>query len=172
MTLVKAAILFTIFATLGGLGVHFGWDPEESKVLSHYLLGLGCLFVGCAGGVFLIILAKWGLVLIDVIIFPQEPGDPPPALYRLPEWYISQGRVEEALLEYQKISKAHPREVECWKGMLDVLVTHMDNVQAARKVARTSIRKVRVKANQDSLREYYQQLTGEHLKISFFDSLF
>lgn len=167
MSLVKAIILFVVFAALGVAGVHFGWNPEESKVTQPVLFGLGCLFVGLAGGVLLIMLAKWGLVLIDVVMFPGEPGAPPPALYKLPEWYISEGRYEEALDEYEKISKTHPKEVECWKGMLDVLVTHMGNTDAARKAARTGVRKVRAKENQDYLREYYAWLTGEPLKNSF-----
>lgn len=159
-------MLFVVFAALGTAGIHFGWDVEESKVLSYPLLGLGCVFIACAGGVLLILGAKGGLILIDMIMFPGEAGDPPPALYKLPEWYISEGRFGDALEEYEKISKAHPKEVECWTGMLDVLVTHMGNIDIARKTARTGMRKVRSQEKQEQLRQYYLSLTGETLKPS------
>jgi hypothetical protein len=166
MSLVKALVLFVLFGALGAAGTHFGWDAEKSEVLSYPLLVIGCIFVGLAGGVFLIVLAKGGLLLIDILMFPGEPGDPPPALYKLPEWYLTEGRFADALIEYEKIAKIHPRELACWTGMLDVLVTHMGNVDAARKIARTGLRKLRDKENQAQLRQYYLTLTGEELKMS------
>ncbi|MEM6883506.1 MAG: hypothetical protein AAF571_00635 [Verrucomicrobiota bacterium] len=166
MSLIKAIILFLVLGALGAVGVHFGWDPEESKVVSYPLFAPGMFCVVIAGGVFLIVIAKIGLILIDMILFPGEPGDPPPALYKLPEWYISEGRFGDALEEYEKISKAHPKEVECWTGMLDVLVTHMGNINAARKTAQTGLRKVRAQEKQEQLRQYYMGLTGETLKPS------
>ncbi len=169
MSLVKAIILFVVFAALGASGAHFGWDPAESKVLSYPFLLIGCLFIGLAGGVFLIVLAKGGLVLIDIIMFPGEPGDPPPALYKLPEWYISEGRYEEALDEYQKISKIHPKDLACWTGMLDVLITYMGDAATAKKSARIGLRKLRSTEQREQLRQYYHGLTGEVLKPSWWN---
>lgn len=166
MSLIKAFILFVVFGGLGAAGAHFGWDPEESKALSYPFLFIGCLFIGLAGGVLLIVLAKGGLILIDIIMFPGDPGDPPPALYKLPEWYITEGRYEEALDEYEKISKIHPRELACWTGMLDVNITYLGDPAAAKKSARTGLRKLRSKENQDQLKQYYLGLTGETLKPS------
>lgn len=161
--------MFAVFAVLGVTGIHFGWDAEKSEVLSYpFMLG-GCLFIGLAGGVFLILLAKGGLLLIDVLMFPGDAGDPPPALYKLPEWYISEGRFEDALAEYEKISQAHPREVECWTGMLDVLVTHLRDIETARKRARSGLRKVRSPEKQETLRQHYLALTGETLKPSWWN---
>lgn len=164
MSLFKAIVLFIAFAAMGAAGIHFGWDPAESTVLSYPYLLAGCLFIACAGGIALIVLAKGGLVLIDMIMFPGDPGDPPPALYKLPEWYILEGCYSEALDEYQKIAKVHPRQVECWTGMLDVLVTSMGDLPTARKRAQTGLRKVRSPQKQQQLREYYLALTGEELK--------
>lgn len=168
MSLIKALILFTILAIVGGVLAGMGYDGTNSEVSSMPLVIAGSFFIALAGGVFLIVLAKGGLLLIDLIMFPGEPGDPPPALYKLPEWYISENRFGEALAEYEKIAKAHPREPECWAGMVDVLATHMGNLDGARKAARKGYRKLRKKETQEQLRRHYLAVTGEELKPSFF----
>jgi len=168
MSLIKALILFAILAAVGAVLAGLGYNATEGEVTSLPLVIAGSFFIALAGGVFLIVLAKGSLLLIDLIMFPGEPGDPPPALYKLPEWYISENRFGEALVEYEKIAKAHPREPECWTGMVDVLATHMGNLDGARKAARKGLRKLRSKEAQDQLRQHYLQVTGENLKPSFF----
>lgn len=168
MSLLRALIVFSVLAVIGGILAGLGYDATESEVTSLPLVIAGSFFIALAGGVFLIVLAKGGLLLIDLIMFPGEPGDPPPALYKLPEWYISENRFGEALAEYEKIAKAHPREPECWAGMVDVLATHMGNLDGARKAARKGLRKLRSKETRDQLKRHYHAVTGEQLKPSFF----
>lgn len=168
MSLIKALILFAILTVIGSVLASFGYNTETEEVSSMPLIICGSFFIALAGGVFLIVLAKGGLLIIDLILFPGESGDPPPALYKLPEWYIGENRFGDALVEYEKIAKAHPRELECWTGMIDVLATHMGNVAGARKAARTGLRKLRSKEAKAQLQSHYLAATGEELKPSLF----
>jgi len=168
MTLVRALVLFVIFATLGAVIAPMGLDSETGELKSFLPLIIGSVFIALAGAVFLLVLFKGSLLLIDVVLFPGDPGDPPPALYKLPEWYIEEGRFGDALAEYDKISKAHPRDPACWMGMVYVLAGLMGNTQAAKKVGQKGLRKLRTPEDKDQLKQVYREATGEELKASFF----
>ncbi|MEM6820594.1 MAG: hypothetical protein AAF558_01455 [Verrucomicrobiota bacterium] len=168
MSLVKALLLFLGLLLLGSTCVHFGIDGPSGEVTHLGLAFLGSIFFALAGGIVLILLVRAGLLAIDSLLFPGNSETTPPALYKLPEWYISEGRFGEALTEYEKISKIHPRDLTCWLGMLDVLITHMGNIPAGRKAARRGLRKLKSSEEKQQLQNHYLTLTGEHLKPSLF----
>ena len=168
MSSLKALGLFVVLAGIGGTLAGMGWDAGTNEVKSAPLLILGSTFIALAGAVFLVVLARVSLMVVDFILFPGASGEPPPALYKLPEWYIEQNRLGEALLEYQKIEKEHPRDLACYTGQVTLLAGHMGLVGAARKVARRGLRRLKDRAELEELRNHYLQTTGQPLTSGWF----
>ncbi len=167
MSTLKGLIGFVVLAAVGTLLVRLGLDAETREVVSLPWVVLGSSVLALSGAVLLVLLARGSLLLIDMVLFPGESGGPPPALYKLAEWYMAEGRYADALAEYEKISKSHPRELECWTGMLDVVAGAMGDVKRAQAVARKGIRRLRDAGKRVALQAHYQQLTGKRWRESW-----
>ncbi|MDX6766395.1 MAG: hypothetical protein SFU85_06355 [Candidatus Methylacidiphilales bacterium] len=130
-------------AVLKGLAVIVllvaGWwlfhIPVDSEQEPYRALGYGAGGLACVAGAagFLVMpLGRWLLGVIDGLFMPAGTYTPP-ALYKLPEWYIAQGRYADAQAEYEKILKNHPRDPGAHEGILYVLYVCMGNIPAAEK---------------------------------------
>lgn len=158
----KATAKWIIALTCLALG---GWlfsievdsQAEPYRALA-YAAG-GFLLIAICAGIALVPVGRWLADLIEVILLPSGGSYTPPALYKLPEWLISQGRYADALAEYEKIQKHHPRDLAAFEGRLYVLHACMGNTAAAEKLYSRAIK--RIPAEQRATLTYYmEQLRG------------
>jgi tetratricopeptide (TPR) repeat protein len=146
-------------AALGG-----GWwlfnipvDSEKDPYRALAYAAGGFALIAVAAGFCVVPVGRWFLNIIDVLFLPSGGGYTPPALYKLPEWMISQGRYADALAEYEKIQKHHPRDGAAYEGRLYVLHTCMGNTAAAEALYTKALRRV-PPAQQPELVQYMESL--------------
>lgn len=117
----RAKILFTCILVLSALVVVHDMLGRFTRITSPAgifipvlaIVGAWCLVGGWIG---------WHLVQIlgermGRLYWPKQTVIPPP-LYFLTESYEQQGRIAEALQEYQKIIRYHPGELQAHIGQL------------------------------------------------------
>jgi tetratricopeptide (TPR) repeat protein len=130
-------------AALAGGGWLFSIEVD-SEAEPYRALGYaagGMALIAVAAGIALVPVGRWLVAWIEMLFFPSGGSYTPPALYKLPEWMISQGRYGDALAEYEKIQKHHPRDVAAYEGRLYVLHACMGNTAAAEKLFRQGLRR-------------------------------
>jgi tetratricopeptide (TPR) repeat protein len=149
-------ILVVALVVAGGwlFHVHVDSEQEPYKALGFAAGGLACIVV--AAGFVIVPLGQMALGVIDLLFMPTGTYTPP-ALYKLPEWYVSQCRYSDALEEYEKILKHHPRDPGAYEGMLYVLYCCMGNVPAAEKLFPKALRRT-PKDRQPELQAYMEAL--------------
>ncbi len=81
------------------------------------------------------------VLLIDSIFFPGGKLSKPILNLKLPEFYLREGRYEEALDEYQKIMRHYPDETAAYEGAIDLLVNEFSDLNEAGKIHRKSQRR-------------------------------
>lgn len=130
-------------------------QAEPYRALGYAAGGLALIAV-CAG-IALVPIGRWLADLIDVLFLPSGGSYTPPALYKLPEWMISQGRYADALAEYEKIQKHHPRDAAAYEGRLYVLYSCMGNTAAAEKLYSKALKRI-PEAQRPAFQAYMDQL--------------
>jgi len=101
------------------------------------------------------------------MLFPDDHSYLPPPIYRLPEMYVNQGRLLDAVEEYRKIIHNHPRETRAYLALLEVYFLHMNNLPEAEKTYRAGLRRLRNPEDRMKLTETYQALqAGIPLTVS------
>lgn len=156
MKVVLRWLLVITLIAAGGWLFHVRVDSETEpyRALAYGAGGLACIVV--AAGFAIVPLGHWAIGLIDMLFMPAGTYTPP-ALYKLPEWYISQGRYADALAEYDKIQKHHPRDLAAFEGRLYVIYACMGDVATAESVFRKGLRRV-AKDRRDELTAYMDAL--------------
>lgn len=141
----------------GGWLFNIPVDSEAEPYRALAYAGGGLALVAVAAGIAIVPVGRWLVDLIDVIFLPSGGSYTPPALYKLPEWMISQGRYADALAEYEKIQKHHPRDVAAYEGRLFVLYSCMGNTAAAEKLFLKAMRRTPPE-KRDELQVYMEAL--------------
>jgi tetratricopeptide (TPR) repeat protein len=140
----KAVLKWMVaLAALAGGGWLFSIEVD-SEADPYRALGYaagGLALIAVAAGIAVVPAGRWLVGLIDTLFLPSGGSYTPPALYKLPEWMISQGRYGDALAEYEKIQKHHPRDVAAYEGRLFVLHACMGNTAAAEKLFLQALRR-------------------------------
>jgi tetratricopeptide (TPR) repeat protein len=133
--------------------------PVDSEKDPYLAVGYGAAGLACmvaAMGFFFVPVSQWALGLVDALFMPAGTYTAP-ALYKLPEWYISQGRYADALGEYEKILKNHPRDLAAYEGQLYVHYACMGNTAAAEKLFPKALRRT-AKEKRPELEAYMEAL--------------
>lgn len=152
-----AAVCFAIAGTLFKMGPET--TPESTQEENMKALGFafgGFVFVAAGAGVLLIPVGRLLGNAFESIFWPSGKYTPP-ALFKLAEWYTKEGRYGDALVEYEKITKNHPRSREAYEGMLYVQYACMGNTALATTTYQKAFKKV-PNEQKDTLSAYYQSL--------------
>jgi len=81
------------------------------------------------------------MLLVDSLFFPGGELAKPVLNLKLPRYYIEQDRFDEALIEYKRILKHYPDEVEAYEKAIWLYVTIFEEpAQARRLLARAKRR--------------------------------
>lgn len=118
------------------------------------------LLIGVALIVLSALLVAWPLaeflsIPFQRIYFPHVEDKPAPA-YQLAEWYLQQLRFEEALQEYHKIVRYHPRELVARCIEIELLVAKFGEYSRARRSFRRGMRMAREQNDRAQLTNAYQ----------------
>ena len=81
--------------------------------------------------------------LVDSIFFPGGKLSKPVLSYTLPDFYLKEGRYEEALEEYRKILRYYPRESAAYLGAIELLVAEFGDVPGAKNLYARARQKLR-----------------------------
>lgn len=87
------------------------------------------------------ILTKPFTMFIDAVFFPGGAFSKPVLNLKLPEYYLREGRFDEALDEYKKIIRHYPDEAAAYEGAIDLLVNEFKDLGEAKKLHRKSKRR-------------------------------
>lgn len=74
--------------------------------------------------------AKPFTMMIDAIVFPKIHGGKPPPNYKLAEYYLKEGRWEEAEEEYRIIIKNHRKETQAYIALMRLLFEMRESDEA------------------------------------------
>lgn len=134
-------------ACLAGGWWMFQQAPADAEQAEQHYRALawaagGFLLIATAAALCIAPLGRWLVDLIEVVLLPSGGNYTAPALYKLPEYYIREGRYADALAEYEKIQKNHPRDLAAFEGRLYVLHSCMGNVPAAEVLYKKGLRRV------------------------------
>lgn len=116
-------------------------NSEETYRALAWAAG-GFLLIATAAALCIAPIGRWLVDLIEVVMLPSGGSYTAPALYKLPEYYIREGRYGDALAEYEKIQKNHPRDLAAFEGRLYVLHACMGNTAAAETLFKKGLRRV------------------------------
>ena len=130
---------------IGFLGISFWCATTGYNHLDFVLLLIGVFFF------FLGIVALWKtifhmatrplMLLVDSIFFPGGEFAKPILNLKLPAYYLNEGRFDEALLEYRKILKYYPDEVEAYEKAIWLYLTVFTKPHEAEKLLRRAKRR-------------------------------
>jgi len=144
---IQGAIIRWLFG-LGFLGASFwcvqhAYRSEATIDFGSLLLALLLFLLG--------VVAIWKTVfdlatrpfmmLIDSIFFPGGKLAKPTLNLKLPDYYVREGRYDDALREYRRILKHHPDEVEAYEQAIWLHATIFDEPEEARKLLRRAKRR-------------------------------
>jgi tetratricopeptide (TPR) repeat protein len=118
----------------------------------------GFLLIGAGAGILLFPLSQVVSSYFESLFWPSDLGVAP-ALHKLPEWYLQEGRYADALVEYEKMIRNHPRMMEAHQGLLYVLYACMGDTVSADKRFRKALKKIPRK-QRHLFRIYYRELLG------------
>lgn len=130
---------------IGFLGLSFwctttGYEQEDHlKVLLGVVLlipGFGCLWKTIFH-----IATRPFMMMIDSIFFPGGKLSKPVLNLKLPAHYINESRYDEALLEYRRILKYYPDEVEAYEKAIWLHLDVFANPSEAERLLRRARRR-------------------------------
>lgn len=154
------------WAALAGGGWLF-YIPVDSEAEPYRALGYaagGLVLVAVAAGIAIVPVGRWLADVMEMIFFPSGGHYTPPALYKLPQWMIKQGRYGDALAEYEKILKHHPQDVAAYEGRLFVLYSCLGNTVAAEKLFKQALRRMPAKKREE-LQAYMESLRAGSAQV-------
>ena len=130
---------------IGFLGLSFWCATTGYNRLDFVLLLVGVFFL------FLGIVALWKtifhiatrplMLMVDSIFFPGGELAKPILNLKLPAYYLNEGRFDEALVEYRKILKYYPDEVEAYEKAIWLYLTIFKEPLEAEKLLRRAKRR-------------------------------
>jgi tetratricopeptide (TPR) repeat protein len=130
---------------IGLLGLSFRCVTEgyERLDLLSMLLGFFFFILGiCALWKTIFHLATRPFTLfIDSIFFPGGELSKPVLNLKLPAYYTNEGRYEEALVEYQRILRHYPDEIEAYEKAIWLYLEVFDQPFEAKKLLRRARRR-------------------------------
>jgi tetratricopeptide (TPR) repeat protein len=129
-------------------------NQNRLKALGYAFAGV--LFIATGSAVLLLPLARFISTLFGSLFWPNG-AEVAPALHKLPEWYIGEGRYAEALVEYEKMLLNNPRQLEAIQGLLYVLSACMGDVVSADKRYHKALKKIS-SPDREVLKNYYYEL--------------
>ena len=143
-------------------GYFFSFKAPDPATLDERFKELGFAFLGflfIASGA-LCLIAPLGQLLSSVfesIFWPAVSSGTPPPMYKLAEWYIGQNRFNEAVAEYHKIIRHHPRDEIAWQGLLYVQHACLRDEKEGERIYRLAEKKLKPE-QRTALTEYYTNL--------------
>jgi tetratricopeptide (TPR) repeat protein len=129
-------------------------NAERMKALGYAFSGF--LLIGAGAGILLFPLAHVISSYFESLFWPSDLGVAP-ALHKLPEWYLQEGRYADALAEYEKMIRNHPRMPEAYQGLLYVLYACMGDTVSADKRYRKGLRKISSR-QREAFKAFYREL--------------
>ena len=130
---------------VGFLGLSFRCATTGYNRPDFVLLLIGVLFL-VIGIVFLWktifhVATRPLMLLVDSIFFPGGELPKPVLNLKLPAYYLNEGRFDEALIEYRKILKYYPDEVEAYEKTIWLYLTVFKEPREAEKLLRRAKRR-------------------------------
>jgi len=159
--LVKPLLVAFLLIAAGGWMFSFDVPAGEDVSNRERMKALGFAFGGfvliaAGSGILLFPLSRLVSSYFESLFWPADLGVAP-ALHKLPEWYLKEGRYADALAEYEKMIRNHPRMVEAYQGLLYVLYACMGDVASAEKRFRQARRKISSR-QRGEFQFYYREL--------------
>ncbi len=150
------ALLFAFKVALKGIGAGgFGIVGVLLIAVAMLILAAVCFSPEVVGFVTRP-LTRW----IDGIYLPGGRPDPAPLNYRLTSYYEMTRQFGLAAAEYRRILDDYPAEGEAYRGLVDVLVSHLDDRRAARRWLKRGLRKVADREQRETLLVGFGYLLG------------
>jgi hypothetical protein len=130
---------------IGFLGLSFWCTTTGYEQGDHLkvLLGVGLLIpgFGCLWKTIFHLATRPFMMMIDSIFFPGGKLSKPVLNLKLPAHYINESRYDEALLEYRRILKHYPDEVEAYEKAIWLQLDVFANPSEAERLLRRARRR-------------------------------
>ncbi len=131
-----------------GIGVLRGAGNAVQMLLGFLFFLVAAIFV--AGP-----LAQWLAEPMGSLFWPRRYYAKPQPIYGIPQSRRAQGRLEEALAEYEKIAAAHPDEVRPWLEMIAIAVHDLRDPTRADAICRQGLAYLKKEADRELLRRMH-----------------
>jgi tetratricopeptide (TPR) repeat protein len=144
---------------LGRLGLRLLGTAPLWGLGFYWLFSLGTVFYGAAlliiaGMIVAFPLAELFARPLTAFYFPTE-GAKPTGNCSIPEARVKQGRYEEAMQEYEKITTAHPQEVRAHIGMVEIAFRYLHDADRAGRLYARAMNVLQKHAAQAALHQAY-----------------
>ncbi|GAB4240994.1 MAG: hypothetical protein OHK005_03570 [Candidatus Methylacidiphilales bacterium] len=145
-------------------GIATGQEAEVVETVFRALMGLAFMVAGAV----LVARPLAQLIVTPFVrmLFPEDHNYTPPPLYSLARHYRKQGRSEEALVQYRKILKHHPREAEAYQELVQLLLA-LDRSAEAESVYKKGMATLKDQAAREKLDEFYREQTVRQARGTF-----